>query len=314
MSKIIGEGKFKYEALDNWEKLPNGVQLVESPGVAVNENDDVFVLTRNTQHPIMVFAKDGSFLRSFGEGVFSARAHGLSIAPNGTLLGVDDGMHSITQWTQKGDLLHTLGGTASIKWSGKPFNRPTHAAISPKSGDVYITDGYGNAKVHRFAITGEHILSWGSPGIDPGQFIRPHNVVIDNDEQIYIADRECHRIQIFSPEGQLINIWNNIHRPDGITLGPDGNMYIGELNGMDGMEGCPGLGHRISIYDKQGKLLARIGGENEGEEPGNFIAPHGIAVDSKGDIYIGEVSFSIRGRLLDPPRILKSLKKLVRLG
>ena len=108
-------------------------------------------------------------------------------------------------------------------------------------------------------------------------------------------------------------MWNNIHRPDGITFGPDGNIYIAELNGMDGMEGCPGLGHRVSVYSKKGTLLARFGGEDEGEGAGDFIAPHGIAVDSLGDIYVGEVSFSIRGRLLDPPRELKSLKKLIRL-
>ena len=204
MNKIIGSGHFKYEALETWEHLPEGLNLVESPGVAVNQNDEVFVLTRNTQHPVMVFTKDGQFLRSFGEGIFSARTHGLSIGPDGTLLCVDDGTHSITHWTQKGELLHTLGGgTASTKWSGDPFNRPTHATISPKSGDIYITDGYGNAKVHRFSAEGEHILSWGTPGIDPGQFIRPHNIIIDEDENIYVADRECHRIQIFDAKGQF---------------------------------------------------------------------------------------------------------------
>ena len=313
MSKIIGSGNFKYEALETWEHLPDGLNLVESPGVAVNQNDEVFVLTRNTQHPVIVFAQDGQFLRSFGEGTFSARTHGLSIGPDGALLCVDDGMHSITHWSQEGELLNTLGGTASTKWSGDPFNRPTHATISPNSGDIYITDGYGNAKVHRFSVKGKHILSWGTPGIDPGQFIRPHNIIIDKDENIYVADRECHRIQIFDAEGQFIDMWNNIHRPDGITFGPDGNIYIAELNGMDGMEGCPGLGHRVSVYSKKGTLLARFGGEDEGEGAGDFIAPHGIAVDSLGDIYVGEVSFSIRGRLLDPPRELKSLKKLIRL-
>jgi hypothetical protein len=84
------------------------------------------------------------------------------------------------------------------------------------------------------------------------------------------------------------------------------------LNGMPGVDDAPGLGHRVSIVSREGKLLARIGDSIEGEAPGQFIAPHGIAVDSHGDIYVGEVSFTIRGSKLDPPRELRSLSKLRR--
>ena len=71
--------------------------------------------------------------------------------------------------------------------------------------------------------------------------------------------------------------------------------------------------HRVSILDRKGQLLARFGHPEEGEEPGKFISPHGIAVDSHGDIYVGEVSFTTRGRKLNPPREMKSLKKLRKL-
>jgi hypothetical protein len=97
-----------------------------------------------------------------------------------------------------------------------------------------------------------------------------------------------------------------------MTIGPDGNVYIGELNGIPGVDDAPGLGHRVSILDRNGKLLARFGESVEGEGPGQFIAPHGIAVDSQGDIYIGEVSYTIRGKNMDPPRELRSLSKLRR--
>ena len=98
-----------------------------------------------------------------------------------------------------------------------------------------------------------------------------------------------------------------------MVIGPDGNIYICELNGMGGMEGCPGLGHRVSILSRGGELLARFGDEDEGEGPGQFTAPHGVAVDAQGDVYVGEVSFSIRGRNLDPPREMKSFTKLRKL-
>ena len=109
-------------------------------------------------------------------------------------------------------------------------------------------------------------------------------------------------------------MWNNIFRPDGMTVGQDSNIYVGELNAYAGIDDAPGLGHRVSILSPQGKLLARLGHPLEGEEPGRFIAPHGIAVDSRGDIYVGEVAYTILGSHLEPPRELKSLKKLRRIG
>jgi len=70
----------------------------------------------------------------------------------------------------------------------------------------------------------------------------------------------------------------------------------------------------ISVLDPDGTLLGRYGDPEEGEEPGRFIAPHGIAVDSRGDVYVGEVSYTIRGSHLDPPRELRSLKKMRNIG
>jgi hypothetical protein len=117
---------------------------------------------------------------------------------------------------------------------------------------------------------------------------------------------------VFDAEGGLLAVWQNVHRPCGLTVGPDGNIYIGELNGVALVQDCPGYGHRISIYSPAGELLARYGDPEEGEGAGQFIAPHGIAVDGQGDIYVGEVSFTIRGRHLEPPRELRSLTKLRR--
>ena len=308
MSVTLGTGAFTYEALDEWAKLPDGWTLKETPGVAVDSQDRVFAFTRG-EHPVIVFDREGNFLRSFGEGLFTPRTHGLFIGPDDSVYCVDDGHHTVTQFNPEGKLLLTIGSEdkPADKWSGLPFNRPTHLAVSPKTGYLYISDGYGNSRVHKFTPDGRHVMSWGEPGVDPGQFYRPHNVAIDADDNVYVADRENHRVQVFDADGKFQAEWHNIHRPDGMTLGPDLNMYIGELNGFDD---APGLGHRVSILNLKGELLARFGDPEEGEEPGKFVAPHGIAVDSHGDIYVAEVSFTMGGRHLDPPRELKSLKKL----
>ena len=316
MAVILGEGDFRYEALAEWEKLPDGMSLLETPGVAVDSKDQVYAFTRNPDNPVVVLDADGNLVRTFGQGIFGKRSHGILIGPDDSVWCVDDGIHTITKFTPEGELLLTIGTTnepAPI-WSGQPFNRPTHAAVSPNTGDIFITDGYGNSRVHKYTSEGERVLSWGEPGIDAGQFIRPHNVAVDSDDLVYVADREAHRVQVFDSDGHFVTMWNNIHRPDGMTLGPDGNIYVGELNGMGGVDDAPGLGHRVSILNRSGELLARFGDPEEGEEPGKFIAPHGIAVDSRGDIYVGEVAFTIRGSHMDPPRYPKSLKKLRKLG
>ena len=312
MAIVVGDGDFRYEPIVDWVKLPDGVNLMETPGVAVNSRDEVFALTRNVDHPVMVFDRDGNFLRSFGGGLFSRRTHGIFIGAEDAVYCTDDGRHAIRKFTPDGELLMTIGtpDESSEAWSGQPFNKPTHAAASPKTGHIYISDGYGNSRVHKYDAEGRYILSWGEPGIDAGQFIRPHNIAVDSRERVYVADRECHRVQVFDADGAFITMWNNIHRPDGISIGPDGNLYVGELNGMPGVDDAPGLGHRIGIYSQDGEMLARFGDPDEGEGPGQFIAPHGVAVDSHGDIYVGEVSFAIRGMHMDPPTELRSLTKL----
>ena len=314
MPSTVGDTAYAFEALSEWQQLPSNIRLHETPGVAVDADDLVYAQTRNPENPILVFEKDGSFRTTFGKGTFTDRSHGIVVGPDGMIYATDDGTSTITKWSPDGELLMTIGtpNKPSPRWSGLPFCRPTQAAVSHKTGHIFISDGYANARVHKYAPDGTHVLSWGEPGIDPGQFMIPHNIAIDPQDNVYVADREAHRVQVFDAEGNLQAIWNNIHRPCGLTVGPDGNIYVGELNGVGLVEDCPGYGHRIEVFSPSGKLLARFGDAAEGDGPGQFIAPHGIAVDSAGDIYVGEVSYTIRGRHLEPPRELRSLCKIRR--
>jgi DNA-binding beta-propeller fold protein YncE len=310
MAETYGTGEFSFNYADSWAKLPNGMTLLECPGVAVDSNDNIFVLTRG-EHPIWVFDKEGNLLRTFGEGLFSEnRTHGLYIAHDDSLLVADDGLHTIQKFSADGTKLMEIGerNKPKTKWGGEPFNRPTSAAIMPSNGDIYISDGYGNARIHVFTGDGDYKFSWGSPGIDEGQFMNPHNIAIDADDRVYVVDREAHRVQIFDASGKFLTMWNNIHRPDCMVLWKD-HIYIGELNGAGGLLDAPGMGHRVGVYDLNGKLQARFGATDEGSGAGEFVAPHGIAVDSSGALFVAEVSYTIRGRHMTPPTELRSLSK-----
>ena len=313
MTDAIGEGKYRYETEEGWGKFPEGYEFPDASGVTVDSKDNVYVLNRGP-HPVIVLDKDGSFVRSWGEGEFDARAHGIHASPDDFIWTVNDNQHCIKKYTPEGKLVLTIGieGQEAEKWSGKPFNRPTNMAISPNTGDVYVTDGYGNSRVHRYTSEGKHIVSWGAPGVDPGEFQVPHNVVIDADENVYVTDRENYRLQVFDNQGNLKTIWQNIYRPQALCMDGEGTIYIGEMLMENELFDYGKVGHRLNAYRKDGTRLARIGDAMIGDGPAQFIAPHGFGVDSQGNLYVGEVSYTVYGRRLEPPQTFRCFRKLRR--
>ncbi len=312
---VMGSGKFFYEVVKGWGKLPDGWSYREVAAVGVDKEDRVYVFSRG-DHPIVVFDREGNFLRSWGEGLFT-RAHGITMGPDNSIYCTDDGDHTVRKCTLDGKILLQLGvpGKPAPYQSGEPFNRCTHVALSPRN-EIYVSDGYGNSRVHKYSPDGKLLFSWGEPGTDPGQFNLVHNICTDSNGYVYVADRENHRVQVFDASGKYETQWNNMHRPCALYMdrGPKPLCYIGELGpGLPVNKEIPNVGHRVSILTAEGKVLARLGDIRAGEAPGQFIAPHGIAVDSRGDIYVGEVSWTIAGRHLNPPRELRSLQKLRKL-
>ena len=187
------------------------------------------------------------------------------------------------------------------------------AILSP--GNMYVADGYSNARVHKYDPDGRLLLSWGESGTDPGQFNIVHNVVVDREGFVYVADRENQRVQVFDADGKFETQWNDMSRVAAICMddSDDQLVYLGEyFCGIGSNEMGTNLGPRVSIMNRQGEVLARLGNLSYGEEPGRFYSPHGIAVDSKGDIYVAEVSWSDYGTNLEPPRELRSMQKLIK--
>ncbi len=164
MSVILGTEGFRYEVSDDWAKLPPGMEFnADVAAVGVDKNDNVYAFNRG-KHPMCVFDRDGNFLRSWGEGVF-VRPHGVYMAPDETIWLTDDGDHTVRQCTFEGKVLLTIGipGKPAPYMSGEPFHRCTHTALSPQADYLYISDGYGNSRVHKYTPDGnqhrpQHLL------------------------------------------------------------------------------------------------------------------------------------------------------------
>lgn len=311
----IGAHRIEYEVIEGWEQTPEGYAFVEVAGVACDSKDRVYVFCRG-KYPMMVFDKEGRFLDAWGAGDFVS-PHGIFIDKHDFLWLADDKNHVVHKYTAEGQKLSTLGepgkaadtgyqiGVSPVQRAAGPFNRVTNVAVSP-SGDLYIADGYGNARVHKYSKDGKLVCSWGEPGNGPGQFVLPHGIALDSAGLVYVADRENSRVQIFTPDGDYVREWGWLNRPYDIFIDDQDMLHIAEggfhnymmkrsegpLPAHDQTMIYPPCGHspiaRVTICDPDGKIAAQVGGENP-VLPGNFVAPHGIWADRRGDFYVGEV-------------------------
>jgi len=277
---IIGEGSWRYEFQRDWAKLPRWWNLGDTGHAgpprtcvqgAVAANGDVYVLCR-AAHPVLVFDRDGKFVSSWGEGAFSNFVHGLSIDREGKIWIADSGLHTVTRHEPDGTLLRTLGtpNAAAPTFYGQPFNMPTGTAFT-SDGDVFVSDGYGNRRVHRFSPDGALKYSWGEHGTGPGQFVLVHFVGADWQDRLYVCDRDNHRIQIFSTSGEFMAEWSGFNMPSDLSFGHD-VIYVG---GGDG----------LSIWTKERRLIARFKPDVAGKGSLNI---HGIWIDADENIYLAQ--------------------------
>jgi hypothetical protein len=310
---LVGESTLTFELVPDWEQLPPGWTHGDVAGVATDSADRVFVFNRS-EHPVIVYDRAGRFVGSWGEGVFT-RPHGITIHDD-VVFCADDTDHTVRALTLDGRLLWTLGtlnqpsdtgyspegrsNLLSIKRGAGPFNRPTRLAVAP-NGELYVSDGYGNARIHRFAADRQLIQSWGEPGSEPGQFNLPHSVWVHTDGRVFVCDRENDRVQIFSPGGELLTIWTNLTRPGDLWIDKDDHVFVGEMawntdeTHLDGRPFAESRLAQMSVRDLDGKLLTRWGGDDPCS-PGAFASPHGICLDSRGDLYVGEVTHTALSR------------------
>ena len=292
----LGSGSYTYELVGGWGQLPYGKAYGWGVGVVVDSQDNVYLHTKSP-NAVVVFDREGKFLRSWGED-FAEGAHGLYLSKEDSteyLYLADHARHLVVKTTLDGKVIFTVGvPELPDVYKSHDLYKPTDVAVAP-NGDFYVCDGYGQSWIHQYNSNGIRIRSWGGKGSEPGKMNSPHGIWIDTRKSepfVYVADRANNRIQVFTLDGQhvrFINDGGDLLRYPCCFYQFQGNMYI------------PDLYSRVTIIDEDDKLITHLGDDPEAYKKPNwprrpmeersldkFIAPHACCVDSHGDLYVIE--------------------------
>jgi len=292
----------EYDVDPSWPKRPDNVSGKGwVSGLAVDSQDQVWFF-RKGPDPVQVYTADGDFVRTWGKGMFESPHH-LRIDHDGNVWVADFGLHVVQKFTPDGKLLMTLGARGEKGKDEKHFNMPTDMAITP-SGDIFVTDGYGNRRVVHFTKEGKFVKAFGSAGPKPGQFVLPHAIVVDSKGVLYIADRNSGRIQLFNQDGKFLDQWSNVLMPWGLSITRDNELWVcGSSPHWWFRHGkYPEYKDQVLMrFATSGRLLQTwtlplgdIGTNKDMPEtsklkPGETVGAHCIAQDSKGNVYVGDI-------------------------
>jgi DNA-binding beta-propeller fold protein YncE len=264
------------------DTMPAGWKFGRVSAVASDSDGNVYVFHRGDKaDPLIVFDSKGRYLRSWGKGVFG-NPHGLRIDRDNNVWVTDSGDHLVMKFTRDGKLLMTLGARKKAGTDDKTFNRPTDIAFT-RSGDFYVSDGYGNSRVVKFTRDGKYITAWGKKGTGPGEFNTPHVVAVDSDGLVYVSDRENNRIQIFDGNGKFLRQWTHLGATQGMCITPDDEMWIvTHRTNIENLTYDTLAGRIMKIDRKTGRILGAM------ESPG-----HWIHVTPSKEIYIGSLTGNV---------------------
>ncbi len=263
-----------YQLVAGWGKLPQGWNLGPTTGIGVDSQNNVYVFHRGP-HPVICFSSQGDYLRSWGDGIISG-PHGLAVDPDDNIWVTDIGSHTVLKFSTQGHLLMVLGQKDSPGEDKSHFDQPTHVAFG-LSGEVYVTDGYGNSRVVKFSQKGKYLLSWGRKGTEPGEFNAPHTIAVDDQGRVYVGDRENHRLQIFDENGKFLTQWTHLGSPWGLSIDREAHLiYL-----------CDGYQGRVLKLDLEGQVIGTFG--SFGRAPGELSFAHHLSLGQGGELYVAEV-------------------------
>jgi hypothetical protein len=283
-----------YEVDPQWPQRPDNVAWGHVPGVAVDSKDQVWVYTR-AKPPVQIYTSSGKFVRAWGDEEIKT-AHHIKFDRQGNVWLADIGHHVVMQFTPEGKVLKTLGTKGQPGCDETHLNQPTDMAIGP-TGEVFVSDGYGNNRIVHFDANGKYVNAWGKLGTGPGEFSLPHAIAIDSSGRLYVADRNNVRVQVFDTKGKFLSEWRDVITPWGFWVTKSDEIWVCGSSPMqwrssDEVLGCPPKDQVFMRFDSTGKMLQlwTVPKATDGaEQPGECNWVHCVAFDSQGNLYAGDI-------------------------
>ncbi|WP_250847111.1 NHL repeat-containing protein [Aquisphaera insulae] len=251
---------------------------LHKPRVAAFDDRDELYLADLTDR-IQVFSRDGRYIRGWRTPDFNVDGpSGLTIDRLGRLLVADTHFYRVLVYSQAGEILFQIGDGVQGTTPGR-FGYPTDVVID-RAGNFYVSEYGENDRIQVFSPEGEWLRQWGGHGYEPGEFLRPRALAMDENEQLYVADSCNHRIQVFDTEGKLLRLWGSrgaepgqMSYPYDLAIGPDRMLYV-----------CEYGNHRVQKFTLDGRPMGTWG--HSGRGPGELNNPWALAVDSGGEVSV----------------------------
>jgi hypothetical protein len=282
-----------YDVIPSWPARPKDMAWGAMAGIAISPSQETWTFNRGAA-PIQVYSSEGKLLRSWGEGQFR-EPHQVRIDREGDVWLVDSGLHCVRKYTPEGKLLLTLGTTGEPGEDSTHLNRPTDVAITG-GGDLFVTDGYGNNRIVQFDRHGQFVTAWGSLGVGRGQFSLPHSIAADSQGRLYVADRNNARVQVFDQTGRFLDEWRDLLVPWHIVITDRDEIYVCGSSPMRWpripvpglVVGIPPKDQVVMVFAPDGRVL-QLYTFPKGQRPGELEWVHAMAVDGRGNLYLGDI-------------------------
>src|ERR1043166_2641812 len=213
-----------------------GFEIGYPSAVTMDNSGTIYVLQRGEKaDPVLVLDRGGKVVRSWGKGMYKI-PHSIRIDPQGNIWTVDSGSSMILKFTPQGEKLMEI--SVGEQPAGRGATNGTSDIAFGPNGRIYISDGYGNARVLEYNTRGERVRQWGSHGTGPGQFNQPHGIAVDDQGIVYVADRNNARLQRFDLDGKYLGEWNHLGKVTAVAFRAGalwiGTQYRNESNEADG--------------------------------------------------------------------------------
>jgi sugar lactone lactonase YvrE len=294
-----------FDSVPNFLKMPPTIYLGEGIGVATNSKGHVFVYTRSGETRLFEFDQNGAYVREIGAGNYGfAFAHAVRVDSQDNIWAVDEGTNMIVKFNPQGRVVMTLGrrpeaveqlgdapGQGGYSGANKPysFSRQTDVAWD-KDGNIFVTDGYGDARVVKYDKTGRFIKSAGTRGNGPGQLNLPHTLAADAQGNIYIGDRSNNRVQVWDNNLNPKATYDTVGSPWAVCVSPGPHQYLFVSNSVpdNGDSRLAAQTGEIYKMELDGTIVGKFG--KAGKALKEFSTVHEIDCRNPNELFVSEIT------------------------